>query len=216
MVNNWDEILLDQIKSLKESGLLEKSKMKIGAVYQNTESYKEQEIKTLLANEENIELMFVKHNGGWGESETLSVMKDDCDNMKENTYVFYFHGKGVTQHKTEKEEPVKQWRKMMEYFLIDKWKDCIKILDEGYDCCGVNYQDHAGHIYGKTRLIHIFNGNFFWTKSDYVKKLDKNVLFEHRYSGENWICSIENHQAYSFYNSPIRINLYYEINNEYK
>jgi hypothetical protein len=215
MVNNWDEILIDQINSLKKSGLLEISKMKIGAVYQNTESYKEDEIKKIIANEPNIELSFVKHNGGWGESETLGILKDDCDSLKEDICILYLHGKGVTQYKSEKEEPVKNWRKMMEYFLVDKWKDCIEKLDEGYDCCGVNYQNHAGHMNGETKLIYIFNGNFFWTKSNYIKKLDKKLLFEHRYSGENWICSIY-HSAYSFYNTPIRINLYYETNNEYK
>lgn len=215
MVNNWDEILIDQIKTLKDSGLLDVSKMKIGAVYQELETEKGDELKKLVENEKNIEIIYIKQNGGWAESETLGIMKDDCDSMEENEYVLYLHGKGVTQHKTEKEEPVKCWRKMMEYFLVENWEKCIEKLKAGYDCCGINYQHHAGHIKGKTQLIYIFNGNFFWTTSDYVKKLDKKVLFEHRYSGENWICSI-NHNAYSFYDSPIRINLYYEINNEYK
>ena len=103
----------------------------------------------------------------------------------------------------------------MEYFLIEQWEKCINILDDGYDCCGINYQQHTGTISGKLKLIMIFNGNFFWVKSNYIKKLDKNFLFEHRYSAENWICSID-HKGYSLYNTPMTTDLYYQTNENYK
>lgn len=213
MINNWDEILKDIINSLRKFGLLEKARMKIGAVFNGNENL-EDKLKDILKEESNIEIAFVRPNGGYGESETMSLMKDECSSMEE-CYVLYLHAKGVTHHLTEREAPVKSWRKMMEYFLIENWEKCIEKLVNGYDCCGINYQKHVGNIEGKLQSINIFNGNYFWAQSDYIKKLNTKKLFEHRYSPENWICSLE-HKAWSFYNSPININLYYECNNEYK
>lgn len=215
LVNNWLEIVQEQVESLKKSKLLDNSKIKIGAVYNENDLSQNPILENFFKPYKNIEISFIKHNGGFGESETLALLKDDCDSFKEEIYVLYIHAKGVTQHQTEKEKPVKDWRNMMEYFLIERWENCIEKLKEKYDCCGINYQIHAGNIGGKVVGIYIFNGNFFWANSEYIKKLKRKTLFEHRYSGENWIGSIE-HNAYSFYNSPIKINLYYESNTEYK
>ena len=102
----------------------------------------------------------------------------------------------------------------MEHFLIDKWEDCLKKLNDGYDCCGINYQNHAANIKNEIKLIKIFNGNFFWVNSKYVKKLDDTILFEHRYSSENWILSSE-HRCFSFLDVPPSFNLYYNVYKNY-
>lgn len=216
LAGNWLKIVSEQIHILKQSKLFENSTIKIGVLHEQRDFSQIGILKRLFKKYKNVQVMFIKENTGFGESETMGIMKDDCDKFEKNRNILYIHAKGVTQHKTEKEIPVSDWRKMMEYFLIENWKDCVLKLNEGFDCCGVNHQVHAGNINGKVQKTYIFNGNFYWANSDYVKTLDKSLLFEHRYSAENFICSKENNKAYSFYNSPLRINLYYESNDEYR
>jgi len=214
---NWYDIVLEQLERLHNSGLLKTSKLKIGVVYgygvdkeSNTKK-----LNTILENFYNYEIMFIEPNGCCGESPTLKELSDLSKTTNENLNILYLHTKGVTQHQSEREVPVSEWRKMMEYFLVDKWEDCITKLNEGYDCCGINYQNHAANIKKETKLIQIFNGNFFWVNSEYVKKLDDTILFEHRYSAENWVLSTE-HKCFSFLNVPASFNLYYNVFQDYK
>jgi hypothetical protein len=212
-INNWVEIVNEQFDLLKKSNLFDHSLIKVGILYIHI---KDVDIaKTLFDEYDNVEIILIKPNTDVGESETLIKLKEYSTNCDENRNVLYIHTKGVTQYSSVRELPVKKWRNMMEYFLIEKWEDCVNKLNEGYECCGVNYQNHAGNIKGETTLIKIFNGNFFWTKTDYVKKLDESILFEHRYSAENWISS-SNPNTFSFYDTPITIDLYYQINENYK
>jgi len=48
-----------------------------------------------------------------------------------------------------------------------------------------------------------------------IKKLNVDLLFEHSHSSENWLTS-ENHNPFSFYNTPHSVDLYYQINKNYK
>ena len=212
-INNWVEIVNEQFDLLKKSNLFDHSLIKVGILYIHI---KDVDIaKTLFDGYDNVEIVLIKPNTGVGESETLMKLKEYSTNCDNNRNVLYIHTKGVTQHNSVRELPIKKWRNMMEYFLIEKWEDCVNKLNEGYECCGVNYQNHEGNIKGETTLIKIFNGNFFWTKTDYIKKLDESILFEHRYSAENWISS-SNPNTFSFYDTPITIDLYYQINENYK
>jgi hypothetical protein len=214
---NWDEIVLEQLDRIDKSGLLKSSLLKIGVVYGHGID-KEANIKKLesiLNNFYNFEVLFIEPTGCCGESPTLKALSDFAKKTNENLNILYFHTKGITQFNTEREIPVREWRKMMEYFLIDKWENCLIKLNDGYDCCGINYQNHAANVKNEIKLIQIFNGNFFWANSNYIKKLDDSILFEHRYSAENWILS-EEHKCFSFLNVPPSFDLYHNIYENYK
>lgn len=213
---NWIDIVSDQINTLKNSNILEKSKLHIGVVYgYGIQKDKEfDKLKPILDSVEH-EILFLEPTGCCGESATLSKLKSFCDELESDDLILYIHTKGITQYNTIRETPVREWRKMMEYFLVEKWENCVEKLNDGYDCCGINYQDHAANINNSLKLIKIFNGNFFWSKSSYIKKLDNKILFEHRYSAENWILSIE-HKAFSFLNVPPSFDLYYNVYEGYK
>jgi len=215
LVNNWYDIVKEQIDSLTNSGILEVSTLNVGALFDKKIESKKELLMELLSKVPNLNLMFIDENVTFGESKTLTKLKEFSISDTNNTNILYLHAKGVTQYDTIREKPVKEWRIMMEHFLITNWKQCVEKLNDGFDCCGINYQDHAGYVKGERKLIQIFNGNFFWTKSDYVKKLDESILFEHRYSSENWILSSE-HKAYTFLNVPAIFDLYYNIYENYK
>lgn len=51
--------------------------------------------------------------------------------------VWYVHTKGVSKCASEMAIPLTDWRRMMEYFVIDKHARCREILKSS-DACGVN------------------------------------------------------------------------------
>lgn len=213
--NDWKKILIEQVNKLIEFKLDLVSDIKIGVVYSRFSEEDQNELISILNKLNNFEIILNSPNNSIGEGQTIKKIKEFCDKLTSKLKIFYFHTKGISQQHSVREIPVNEWRKMMEFFLLEKWENCTRKLDEGYDCCGVNYQNHAGTINGEIKLIKIFNGNFFWANSDYIKKIDKNFLFETRYSAENWILSVE-HNVYSFFDTPLSINLYYDIMKDYK
>jgi hypothetical protein len=113
------------------------------------------------------------------ETETLKWIKEYSQNNP-GDYILYFHTKGISRITPATES----WRKYMEYFTIEKWRDCVQKLKEGYDCCGVEWRtDWEGYF------PH-FSGNFWWSTTDYVNTLDHSYLDkEGRYFREFWIGS---------------------------
>lgn len=117
------------------------------------------------------------------------------DYAKDNPddYILFFHTKGIT-HFTQATE---DWRRYMEYFVIEKWKDCVNKIDEGYDACGV--------LWNKETPIGIFphfSGAFFWAKASYINTLDHSYIdSEWRYHMEFWIGSNPDARIYEFHNS---------------
>ena len=67
----------------------------------------------------------------------------------------------------------------------------------------------------KDICVTLNDGRQFIYKSDGIKKLNVDSLFEHSHSSENWLTS-ENHNPFSFYNTPPNLDLYYQINENYK
>lgn len=116
-------------------------------------------------------------------------------------YVMFFHTKGITHDN----QPNRDWRNYMEYFVIERWRDCIQKLDEGYDCCGVLWNcDKAGNFHPH------FSGQFYWVKTDYINTLDHQYLISaNRYDGEFWIGTNKNSRIYEFHNS--RMNDYLSL-----
>jgi len=122
------------------------------------------------------------------ETETLISLRDFC---KENTdyKVLYFHTKGVSQQSLNGES----WRLMMEYFVIDGWKECVKYL-ENYDAVGSNLKilgpttwSDGTETWEKAGTKH-FVGNFWWANASYISTLDDKFLESNfRLDREFWI-----------------------------
>jgi hypothetical protein len=103
-----------------------------------------------------------------GEQPTLRRMWDDA--KTEDFYGLYFHNKGSTAFPNmfKNSRDIQQfknyhyWRKYLEWGCIEKWRDCVEALQT---------HDTAGVGYNKTPVPH-YSGNFWWTKSEYLHKLD--------------------------------------------
>jgi hypothetical protein len=122
------------------------------------------------------------------ETDTLISLRDFC---KENSEykVLYFHTKGVSKESMNAES----WRLMMEYFVIDKWKECVKYL-ENYDAVGSNLKilgpttwSDGKQSWEKAGTQH-FVGNFWWANASYVNRLNDEFLKSNfRLDREFWI-----------------------------
>jgi hypothetical protein len=91
---------------------------------------------------------------------THQFMEDAINETDENIKVLYFSGLGVTGNTVFK----KSWRAYLTYFVVTKFEECIKALDEGYDVCGADW---------RTNPVPHFSGNFWWANSTYLKTLPK-------------------------------------------
>jgi hypothetical protein len=112
------------------------------------------------------------------ESDTLKNLHMFANNNKDYK-ILYFHTKGVSNCN----ENTKDWRHMMNYFCIEKWRNCIKLLDL-YDAVGCNLQNYNDN--GKQRPH--FSGNFWWANAKYINTLDYSFLnSENRFAREFWI-----------------------------
>lgn len=139
----------------------------------------------------------------WGQGErcTLDAIKDFCMDERNSDYkVLYIHQKGL---KDVTNLNVRDWRLMMEYFLIHKWKECIYRLKD-YDCVGVNWLSDC--FLG--RYPH-YSGNFWWANASYIKTLNHSYLENNNTIApilnalhkEFWIGSNEKVNAYCIHSS---------------
>jgi hypothetical protein len=130
---------------------------------------------------------------------TLEELKTLCDESDEEINVLYIHTKGVTNDSIN----TKNWRKMMTHFCIDKYKECLEALKQ-YDICGSNY---------KVKPFEHFSGNFWWSKSSYIKNLPKisDLNINNRYEAEAWIGKNINKKVKSLFDTDK--DLYKEIIN---
>jgi len=167
-------IFKDQILKIINSGLYEKlDKIYIGYLGEYCNEFKD-----LLFQHDKLNLIFFSKDLKLMEFPTLNKLKIFCDESNENHQILYIHTKGV---RFPNSIFLRDWRNYMEYFLIEKYNICIKDL-ESYDALGVNFKSSP--------WCH-FSGNFWWTKSDYVKKLKliSELDKDFRRSAELWLLS---------------------------
>jgi hypothetical protein len=102
--------------------------------------------------------------------------------------ILYFHSKGVTKETLTSQS----WRLMMEYFVIDKWKECAEYLNE-YDCVGAEMNTVGPTLWSDGSLtpndpIPFFAGNFWWANASYINTIkSRYMISDCRMEKERWI-----------------------------
>ena len=191
-IYNWESIFIEQIENIKRSGLYDiVTKIHLGILGDINI------IKNIIFNDIKFNILYIDTRNELYEIHTINFIKSFCNNINNEIYILYIHTKGV--RKAGNESVIKSWREMMEYFLIDNYKECIDNLNY-FDSIGNNLvnlfcKEIKDVCINKDHTYH-YSGNFWWSKKSYIDKLDYINLdltqnsVNTRYKAENWILSL--------------------------
>jgi len=136
----------------------------------------------------DIVFMNVYHDSSYFEIPTLRLIhhlakywmqaNDDDDNHYD-THILYLHTKGVSYKEIYPQ--IEDWRNMMLYFLVERYKTCYHLLaSDEIDCIGNNFL---------TMKKKHFSGNYWWATSSYLSQLPELLIYgrDMKYEAEWWL-----------------------------
>ena len=151
--NNWKSIISNQIMQIIKSGLYAQcEKIFYGCSCNNCE----EELENLLRNYKKINKL-PSQPRYVHENITINKVIEFSKQQHKNVHILYLHSKGVTGTSNQQN----YWRDYMMNYNVNMWKVCVNLLNNNYNTVGVN-------LLSKNH----YSGNFWWSRSDYIKKLD--------------------------------------------
>ena len=187
-INNWKETFYTLYNYIKKSGLYNNIKnIKCNILSTNHNDI----IFFNNLNDNKIEILGINNNINLYETPTINLLYEHA--LKENFYVLYLHTKGVKHNNTNIN--VIDWINYLIYFNIENHSKCVNLLSE-YDTVGVNL------FKGDIHMPMHYSGNFWWSKSEYIKKLDK-CIYNNYNSPETWLTEKNIGKYKSLWNSNI-------------
>jgi hypothetical protein len=182
---NWLEIFNSHIFKMQKSGLFDAiDYLHIGI---NPKNEKMERLYGLVEQKAN---KIVQNNNVHLESDTLNDLWKFCNENPDHK-VLYLHAKGVSWVGTQHQPVVDSWRNYLDHFVINRWKDCTRLLDL-YDTVGTEWERVI--TCDKIKSISpCYAGNFWWAKAKYISSLDPHYLYKDlyygwlRWQGEFWI-----------------------------
>lgn len=197
-VGNYLEVVKKQLERLQKSGAYNWcDKLEVTCINVNGDF---EAVEKLLKDLPKANLTKFKEN----EFEYQAIKKVWDYSQKYKGKVLYFHTKGVSNRyinletKQESEwkiKGVKWWKEIMEYFLIDNFKNCIQEL-EVYDQCGVTFVNKW------------WWGNFWWSKLEWIQ-INEEPKLGPRWLFESWLSNLRNPSYREFYH--FEFNPYYTV-----
>ena len=165
-INNWEEIVGGIFNRIKDSALYDELREIRCCVLGKREC-----LQNEIFTDEKIRIVYHSEDVSLYEVVTLNKLLEDS--KKEDFYVLYVHSKGVSKPENRN---VRDWVNYMLYFNVYLYDLAIQNLKYN-DCCGVN------------ALGNHYSGNFWWSKSTYIRKLNKLPPIEElNYTGpETWL-----------------------------
>lgn len=162
-----NELAKKQIDRVRQSGLLENGTLFLCI---NGDLVHFFPLLNYIESYPNIRVCHVSDTITSYEYPTLEFLKTAADNSEKDDYYLYFHTKGLSYRNNQ---GLDDWRKFMEYWLVDHWKLCVGQLDIGFETCGTNYINgtYLG-IDRKPATWPHYTGNFWWARSSYIRRLE--------------------------------------------
>jgi hypothetical protein len=173
-LNNWRNIVQEQLETLESSGLWEACDgLTVTVVGEQISEV--QELFRELDRPEKLKIVHVSNDLHQYEFPGIEMVQQIAQ-QKSAAKILYMHTKGLLHYKQNTETNVRLWRKYMEYFNMEKWQECIKALDCA-DICGVDLSRSPSGSY--------FSGNFWWARANYITTCK--LFRESRYSCEQFV-----------------------------
>jgi hypothetical protein len=196
--NEWFDIVLSQFDKLKKSGLYLRADKIFYGVYSKSTTDLQLFLNLIqkLDTMSKIQIQVYEYNGF--EFLTLINLYNYC-RKNQNGFTLYFHTKGSSR---EYSREITSWRECLEYFNIEKWKNCVdKLQNETYDICGALYVDWF--VFLDYKFEHYYSGNFWWANNKYISTLPNLSKFcGERVNAELWIGK-NPHFWYNFYSEEV-------------
>ena len=182
-MGNWKEVVIEQLKLLKESGLdnIRYTHVGDGADWLAS-TFKDCGLHSVLVRSDPN----IMHYETFAMLEIERLAKAELVDRP----ILYFHTKGVSN---SGHAGKRAWRRTMDENTVRQWKQNVVYLNEGYDAVGV--------CWTKSGEQH-FSGNFWIASPDWIRRLPDYVAYHHskqcvRYSCELWIGALQWCRAYS-------------------
>lgn len=118
---------------------------------------------------------------GW-EQVTIKALHAYAQEHDPEEAVLYAHTKGASASGPF----VRQWRQVMQDRVVAGWRDCLRILGEGYDAIGCHYLHPAEYPSMRVPEGGYFGGNYWMAKCGYLAGLPL-VAENDRWDAEAWI-----------------------------
>lgn len=151
-------------------------------------------------NKTNYRIRDIRSNAN--EFVTLDLIEKDKQTFGDSDYILYIHTKGASRMKQSSYSNSESWRRIMNYFNIEKCKNVFQLFEK------TEYNTY-GILLCRIPTNKIYGGNFWWTKGDYVKSIDLTNIEKSRNNAEwNYIQRGKNWKPYSAYTLD-HINYYY-------
>lgn len=202
-INHWKNIVNEQISSIINTNLIDK----INNIYVTFIGNDKNDINWLLNIDKKIILDKFDTNPFHYEKLCLHSLLEWSHHNNSN--ILYIHAKGVSRPKNKN---VQNWRKMMEHFLIGNHQECIQKLNHGYDAIGclLTNNGNSAKIKNENHKYH-FSGNFWWSKTNYIKTLPPIPDIDLSIQKNYWLC--ERWILYHF--NTMKIHIMYDNNQKH-
>lgn len=162
-LNDDLSITIEQAELLEKTGLLDSADEVNIMLHYDQKPFLW--LKEKWENRKNVKFkLFDESFKEWFEYTTCMEIQKDCQNIVEDFYLLYMHHKGNFTRTIGNYN----WRQYMQYWNIEKWKECVQKLEEGYDTCGAAWPKEV-----KDGDMPYYPGNFFWAKSSYINRCQK-------------------------------------------
>lgn len=196
----WEDLVREQMERLRSTGLFNHTRM----LYVSVIAKSEQDIERVksIVGTERVEYVSLTTDPRRFEFPALDYIYEKA--QTEDFLFYYFHTKGVTYQTeavTDKTfrrfyEKIVAWRRMMEYFLMDKWRVAVNVLTGGYDTYGCYlFPPFIGRMYA---------GNFWWARADYFRRLPRlsdDTKQHNRFMAEEWLLSRSDVRRFSAFDT---------------
>jgi hypothetical protein len=195
---NWRPIVEDQLSLLNSSGLYREADRIYYCCFAEKIEELHKFIDLVKSYDSLNKISVVVHPFNDCEKQTLILIENISKNY-DDARICYYHTKGVSSLQVHPEmnlnyRDVESWRRLMEYFVIEKWRDTVQKLED---------HDNAGCLHATWKspafVMTYFSGNFWWSKTSYIRKLPSMKDRENWIGCETWITSIDHKQCNLFF-----------------
>jgi hypothetical protein len=181
-INNYKTVVEEQFNAIVSSKLIDE----VDCIYITFLGKEKTEIQWLL--DKHVKLVLQNFDTNLRHYERLCLMSLLAYAKDNEANILYIHAKGVSKPYNKH---VQSWRRMLEYFLIEKHKKCLELLSE-YDVLGslLARNGNQERITNEKHKFH-FSGNFWWSKTSYIRKLPslhQPHLVDLHKNSKYWLC----------------------------